>query len=108
MTEDAISFLERGNKTQIKTPRKWNDLLIYLSFVDYFLKWYFLKKELKGELIVLFCISETSTQFEESNIPEEKVTIAEEAVGTLSPEMSPQKNGTYLPSTSSEMSDDFH
>ena len=54
----------------------------------------------------LVCSSHTGTQFEESDIPEEKGTIAEEAVGTLSPEVSPQKEGTYLPSTSGEMSDD--
>ena len=54
----------------------------------------------------LVFISETSTQYEESDIPEEKGTIAKEAVGTLSPEVSPQKDGAYLPSTSNEMSDD--
>ena len=54
----------------------------------------------------LVCISETSTEFEKSDIPEEKVTTAEEAVGSLLPEVSPQKAGTYVPSTSSEMSDD--
>ena len=54
----------------------------------------------------LVCISKTSTQYEESNIPEEKGTIAKEAVATLSPEVSPQKDCTYLLSTSNEMSDD--
>ena len=54
----------------------------------------------------LVFISETSTQYEEGDIPEEKGTIAKEAVGTLSPEVSPQKDGAYLPSTSNEMSDD--
>ena len=55
---------------------------------------------------LLVSISETSTQFEESDILEEKGTTAKEAVGTLSPEVSPQKDGTYLQSTSSELSDD--
>ena len=44
MTEDAISFLGRGNAIQIKTPRYLTrkDLFIFLTLVDYFVRKYFL------------------------------------------------------------------
>lgn len=48
-------------------------------------------------------VSDASTQFEESDIPEQN-NIAEEAVPTISPEVSPQKDSTYRPSRS--VSDD--
>jgi len=49
-------------------------------------------------------ISNASTQSEEGDIPEQN--IAEEAVLIISPEVSPQKDGTYHPSQSERFSDD--
>ena len=48
-------------------------------------------------------VSNASTQSEEGDIPEQN--IAEEAVLSISPEVSPQKDGTYCPSRSESFSD---
>ena len=48
-------------------------------------------------------VSNASTQSEEGDIPEQN--IAEEAVLSISPEVSPQKDGTYFPSRSESFSD---
>ena len=52
-------------------------------------------------------VSETSTQVEEiSTIPKVEDTIGEVDASTVSPEVSPQKDITYLPPKSENVSDD--
>ena len=53
----------------------------------------------------LVYVSEASTPFGESDVPEKK-DISEEAFASVSSEVSPQKDGTYLPSTLQCLSDD--